>query len=378
MQIEMRSTREIKPYNKNAKKHPKEQVARIAESIREFGFQQPLVVDQDGVLVIGHGRLLAAKRLGIKAVPVVIASGLSDEQIRALRLADNKTNESEWDLSLLGIELDDLADLDMSRFGFDLGGDDDEVEVVEDDVPDEIESRVHVGDVWLLGRHRLICGDSTDFETISRLCDGAGVDLVLTDPPYGVSAVNDSGTVIGYGEKHLAKRGVYKEIIGDNTTETAQAAYDVLSQICDRLIIFGGNYFSAFLPQSDGWVIWDKRGAEGEHMRNNFADGEMAWCSFHTPVRIYHQLWNGMIRQGEHEKRVHPTQKPVKMLSDIITDFSTVGATVLDAFGGSGSVLMACEQTDRKCLMCELDPYYCDVIIARWENLTGLHATKEE
>lgn len=374
MEIEMRSTREIKPYNKNAKKHPKEQVARIAESIREFGFQQPLVVDQDGVLVIGHGRLLAAKRLGLRAVPVVVASGLSDEQIRALRLADNKTNESEWDLSLLGIELDDLADLDMSRFGFDLGGDDDEVEVVEDDVPDQIESRVHVGEVWHLGRHKLICGDSTDFDTIRRLCSGAGVDLVLTDPPYGIDVVSDDGKVgTDFG---IAKKGIYKKVIADDTTETAQAAYDVLQGICDRLIIFGGNYFTGFLPQSDGWLIWDKRGDSG--IRNTFADGEMAWCSFHTPVRIYHQLWNGMIRQGEHDKRVHPTQKPVKMLSEIIGDFSTVGATVLDAFGGSGSVLIACEQTDRRCLICELDEYYCDIIISRFEKLTGIKATKEE
>lgn len=249
----------------------------------------------------------------------------------------------------------------------------DEVEVDEE----QVEERVSEGDIWQLGRHRLICGDSTDKATIDRLTAGARINLVLTDPPYGVNAVNDSGTVVGYGKKHLAKRGVYKEIIGDNTTDTAQAAYKVLKAVCDRMIIFGGNYFLSFLPLSDGWVIWDKRGESGEQMRNNFADGEMAWCSFHTPVRIYHQLWNGMIRQGEHDKRVHPTQKPVKMLGEIIADFTRAGDNVLDVFGGSGSTLMACEQLGRQCYMCELDPYYCDVIIARYEALTGNKAIKE-
>ena len=197
---------------------------------------------------------------------------------------------------------------------------------------------------------------------------------MLTDPPYGIGVVNNEGTVIGYGKKHLAKRGKYAPIVGDNTTETAQKAYEVLSKICDKLILWGGNYFLDFLPASDGWLIWDKRGESG--MRNNFADGEMAWCSFHTPVRIYHQLWNGMIREGEHEKRVHPTQKPVKMLGEILQDFTKEGENVLDVFGGSGSTLIACEQLKRNCFMCELDPHYCDVIIGRWEKLTGEKAVR--
>ena len=372
MRVEMVKIGNIKPYPGNAKKHPKEQIERIANSIREFGFQQPLVVDGEGVIIIGHGRLRAAKKLGLDSVPVVRAEGLSEDQIRALRLADNKTAESEWDLDLLDLELEGI-DLDMTQFGFDLNLEDDETEVSEVEVS-EVESRVAVGDVWILGRHRLICGDSTDVAVIDRLIAGQKPDLVLTDPPYGIDVVSDDGKVgTDFG---VAKKGIYKKVIADDTTDTAMAAYDVLSQVCDRLIIFGGNYFTGFLPQSDGWLIWDKRGDSG--IRNTFADGEMAWCSFHTPVRIYHQLWNGMIRQGEHDKRVHPTQKPVKMLSEIISDFSQAGDTVLDVFGGSGSVLMACEQTGRQCLMCELDEYYCDVIIARWEKLTGAKAVKED
>jgi len=156
--------------------------------------------------------------------------------------------------------------------------------------------------------------------------DGVKADMVFTDSPYGINAVGDNGEVgADFG---IAKKGKYKKIIADDTTETAQQAYDIYSQLCDKMILWGGNYFLDFLPASDGWLIWDKRGESG--IRNTFADGEMAWCSFHTPVRIYHQLWSG-----------------------------------------SGSTLIACEQKGRTCYMAELSPEYVDVIIARWEKLTG-------
>ena len=374
MKIEYIDVKKITPYAQNAKTHPDKQVEHIANSIEQFGFKQPLVIDKDNILVIGHGRLLAAKRLHIDSVPCVRADDLTDEQIKALRLADNKTNESEWDYGFLGSELEDILNIDMTDFGFNLEGFGDEDdpaanEIEEDDAPEDVPTRVTLGDVWQLGRHRLICGDSTDVDVIGRLTGDISIDLVFTDPPYGINAVNEDGNLMSESVYHEAKRGVYKPIIADDTTETAQAAYNVLSQICKRLIFWGGNYFTDFLPFSDGWLVWDKRGESG--IRNNFADGEMAWCSFHTPVRIYHQLWNGMIREGEHEKRVHPTQKPIRMLSEIINDYSKEGDTILDAFGGSGSTLIACEQMKRTCYMCELDPHYCDVIIARWEKLTG-------
>lgn len=215
--------------------------------------------------------------------------------------------------------------------------------------------------------HRLMCGDSTDKETVQALIDGASIDMVFTDPPYGIDVVGDNGEVgATFG---IAKKGNYSKVIADDTTDTAKASYEILKELCDKLIIWGGNYFLDFLPSSDGWLIWDKRVDSG--IRNTFADGEMAYCSFHTPVRIYHQLWNGMIREGEKEKRVHPTQKPIKMLSEILEDFTKQDNIVLDVFGGSGSTIIACEQLDRTCYMMELDPKYCDVIIRRWENLTG-------
>ena len=326
------------------------------------------VIDSEKNVVCGHTRLKAAKKLGIKEVPCIIADDLTEEQIDAFRLADNKTAEiATWDFEKLEIELESISGIDMSEFGFDIDLDEEEpTEIVEDEVPEEVETRCKLGDLWQLGEHFLICGDSTDPTVIDRLMDGVKADMVFTDSPYGVNIVNDKGKV---GADNLAKNGVYAPVIGDDTTETAQQAYDIYSQLCDKMILWGGNYFLDFLPPSDGWLIWDKRGESG--IRNNFADGEMAWCSFHTPVRIYHQLWNGMIREGEHEKRVHPTQKPIRMLSEILQDFTNEGDIILDVFGGSGSTLIACEQTGRTCYMAELSPEYVSVIVQRWLNLTG-------
>lgn len=361
---------DVIPYERNAKKHDETQIKNVMESIKQFGFVQPIVVDKDNVLIIGHCRLIAAKRLKMKQIDAVIADNLTPEQVDKLRLLDNKLNESEWDIDLL---VDEIPELDFSDFDIDWGLPEPETDiedVVEDEPPEDVESRCKLGDIWVLGNHRLICGNSTQKAVIDALMDGTKADMVMTDPPYGINAVSNNGEVgANFG---VAQKGKYKQIIADDTTETAQKAYEILNEVCDKLILWGGNYFLEFLPASDGWLIWDKRGESG--IRNTFADGEMAWCNFHTPVRIYHQLWNGMIREGEHEKRVHPTQKPVRMLSEIMQDFSKEDDVILDVFGGSGSTLMACEQLKRKCFMCELDEHYCDVILQRWENLTGKKA----
>ena len=374
MNIQQISINDLKPYPQNAKKHPSEQVEHIANSIREFGFQQPIVVDKDNVVVIGHGRLLAAKKLNMDSVPCVRADDLTDEQIKALRLADNKTNESEWDFDLLDMELSDI-EIDMEQFGFDLDIDDEPQEVVEDEVPEEVETRCKLGDLWQLGNHRLICGDSTDPAVIDRLMDGVKAKLLLTDPPYGINVVQNrqvgGGGALHFGGK-VGKRvesSTYIPIANDDTTDTARASYDVALICTENQIIFGGNYFTDFLPPSRCWIVWDKQNT------GNFADAELAWTSFDKGVKLYHFLWNGLCREGSREvegkTRVHPTQKPVGMLADILKDFSEENDSVLDCFGGSGSTLIACEQLNRKCYMCELDEKYCDVIIQRWENLTG-------
>ena len=354
----------IHVYPNNAKLHPESQIEQIKKSIQMYGNNDPIAVwGKDNVIVEGHGRFIALTELGYDEVEVIHLDHLTDEQRRQYMLVHNQTTmNSGWDEDLLQIELADL-DFDMSDFGFDLDEEDDEpMEVQEDDVPEKAESRCKLGDLWILGNHRLICGDSTDSAVIDRLMDGVKADMVFTDSPYGINIVNNKGKV---GADNIAKCGNYNSVIGDDTTETAKQAYDIYSQLCDKMILWGGNYFLDFLPPSDGWLIWDKE------TTGNFADGEMAWCSFHTPVRIYHQLWNGMIREGEHEKRVHPTQKPIRMLSEILQDFSKEKEVIVDVFGGSGSTLIACEQLNRKCYMCELDPKYVSVIVNRWLNFTG-------
>ena len=173
MQIVDVKLSDLKPYKRNAKTHPAEQVEHIANSLREFGWKQPIVIDKDNVIVCGHGRLLAAKSLGWETAPCVYADDLTDEQIKAFRLSDNKTAESDWDFDFLNIELDDILDIDMSQFGFDLGDEDEpEPDIVEDEVPDEVETRTKLGDIWELGEHKLICGDCTDIGVIDTLMGG--------------------------------------------------------------------------------------------------------------------------------------------------------------------------------------------------------------
>lgn len=189
MEIIELDIKDLKPYANNAKKHPEAQVEHIANSLREFGWKQPVVVDSFNVIIAGHGRVLAAKKLGWNKVPCIYADDLTDDQIKAFRLADNKTAESDWDFDLLMPELDSI-DLDMSLFGFDFSDGqsaDEDADIVEDEIPEAVESVAQEGDIWQLGRHRLICGDSTDPNIIDALMDGAEADLLLTDPPYNVN-----------------------------------------------------------------------------------------------------------------------------------------------------------------------------------------------
>lgn len=369
----------IKPYKNNAKLHPKEQIEQIKKSMQEFGNIDPIGI-WNGEIVEGHGRYLAAKALQFETVPVIRLDELTDEQRKAYALIHNKlTMNSDFDLDILSDELDKIFDIDMSDFGFDLSLDDEEPqEVVEDEVPEEVETRCKLGDKWKLGEHFLICGDSTDPAVVDRLMDGVKAELLLTDPPYGIDVVQNrqvgGGGALHFGGK-IGKRvesSTYIPIANDDTTDTARANYDVALTCTENQIIFGGNYFTDFLPPSRCWIVWDKQNT------GNFADAELAWTSFDRGVRLYHFLWNGLCREGSREvegkTRVHPTQKPVGMLADILKDFSEEKDSILDCFGGSGSTLIACEQLNRKCYMCELDPHYCDVILERYENFTGKKA----
>lgn len=364
----------------NPRQWKKDDIERLARSLQEtpelFEMRPCLVYPLGAKYIVlgGNMRLTAARSLKLTEVPcVIVPEGTPTDKLKEIVIKDNGSF-GEWDYDELANAWSDLPLEDWGVPAWD-SQPAPETKEVEDDNFDEdgedIETRVQKGDIWKLGEHRLMCGDSTSETDVAELMDGEGADLALTDPPYGINVVSKDGSV---GGENLCAVGVYSPVIGDDTTKTAEESYKIVATLTDKIIIWGGNYFTQFLPFSDGWLIWDKRSDSG--IRNNFADGEMAWCSFHTPVRIYHQLWAGMIKEGEHDKRVHPTQKPVKMLGEIITDFSQVGEKILDLFGGSGSTMMACEQLGRKCYMMELDPHYCDVIIARWEKLTGKTAVK--
>jgi DNA modification methylase len=327
-----------------------------------------------GFVVAGHGRVMALEKLKIKEAPVDYQDFQDETQEYAFLTSDNAIALwAELNLGEINTDLPDLGpDFDIELLGlkdFTLDMSDKEFSGDEDEVPENVEAICKVGQIWQLGSHKLMCGSSTDMGQVQQLLEGENADLVFTDPPYGVDVVKSGMVGAEFG---IAKKGKYKEIIGDNTTDTASEFYTTsVAMGLRNFIIWGGNYFTKFLAPSKSWVIWNKRG--DTDIQNTFADGEMAWSNLGHPVRIHSQLWNGMIRAGEKDKRVHPTQKPVdlaKFCFDLLKDCKKV----YDGFGGSGSTLIACEKTNRQCFMMELDPHYCDVIIARWEKLTGKKA----
>lgn len=254
-----------------------------------------------------------------------------------------------------------------------------------------VEKRAAPGSVFILGRHVLMCGDSTDPAAVEALLKAAGIekaDLALTDPPYGISVVPKSGHLggqsiegeiararrIGLGSPEKCLTRSYKPVIGDETTETAKKACAILEAVCANRVIFGGNYFTDFLLPSKCWIVWDKGMFDGM----TFADVELAWCSLDKPARMFRHLWNGVFREGDRDAegytRLHPTQKPVGLLTAIVEKLFPDVETILDVFAGSGSTVIAAERLGKRCLTMELSPEYCDVILARWERFTGQKA----
>jgi DNA modification methylase len=347
-----------------------EKFAKLVNSIKEFPKMmelRPMVVNDDDIVLGGNMRLKALAELGYKDIPdtwVKKASELTEEEQHRFIIADN-VGFGDWDWEMLAVDwdVDKLTDWGLEMPELEVAQ---ELTAEEDDyeLPDQIETDIVLGDLIEIGEHRLLCGDSTDSDQVAKLMNGEKADMVFTDPPYGIKVVKSEMVGANFG---IAKKGKYSEVIADDTTETAKEFYDTcISLGMNDFIIWGGNYFTDFLPFSDGWLIWNKRA--GTDIRNTFADGEMAWCSFHTPIRIYDQLWNGMIREGEKDKRVHPTQKPIRMLSEIITDHIK-GNLIFDGFLGSGSTMVASHQLKRKCYGMELDPKYCQVIVDRMKQL---------
>ena len=378
-------TASLIPYARNARTHSPAQVDKIAASIREFGFLNPIITDGQSGILAGHGRVMAAQKVGLDTLPTIDAAHLTEAQRRAYVLADNRPAlDAGWDNDLLKIELQDLdaAGFDLTLTGFDLGEiaaltlDETEGLTDPDAVPDAPAVPVTVlGDVWLLGRHRLMCGDSTSIDAVERLMDGQKADMVFTDPPYGID--------------FKPQRGTHEKILNDalDGAEFGQFLDDVF-----------GCAFAAMKPDTYAfiWTGWPKLGAfeasigklfkiQAMHIwvKNNFGIGYYSrpkhepfyLCLKGKPVypsTAPADVWEA---KKVHET-VHSCEKPVDLIVEILDTYHK-NSLVLDLFGGSGSTLIACEKTARDCRMMELDPKYCDVIIQRWQNFTGQTATLE-
>jgi hypothetical protein len=364
-------TFDLIPYARNSRTHSDAQIAKIAASIREFGFINPVITDGKNGIVAGHGRVLAAQKLGLKELPCVEAKHLTEAQKRAYVIADNRMAlDAGWDIDLLKVELGDLQGLnfDLALTGFDPGEIEnflaEKTEGLTD--PDAVlEAPVNpvtvLGDVWLLGKHRLMCGDSTSIDAIDRLLDGEPISAIVTDPPYGIG-IDGQKESKNKNPKHNRKAHAF---MGWDAERPDQGIFNYIVAADVPAVIWGGNYFADLLPPTRGWLYWSK-GQDGLTM----SDGELAWTTESTPLRAI--TVNRAALQGS----VHPTQKPLQIV-EFSLDYIKAGPVVLDLFGGSGSTLIACEKTARDCRMMELDPKYCDVIVKRWQDFTGQKATLE-
>lgn len=367
---------ELTPYSRNAKKHNQKQIKQVAESIKRFGFVQPIVIDKNNEVVIGHARLEASKLLNLKEVPVISVEKLTDKEVKALRLADNKLNESDWDMDLV---IEDLKELDDEMFNL-TGFDTDlliEPDEKDDLIPENPPAIAKVGDVWQLGRHRVMCGDSTKREDVEKLMDGKKADIVFTDPPYGmdldteflhIHKNHNHGTYGSFGKQH-------RKVIGDDKIFNPSFIFE-LFDYCKEIFLWGADYYSEYLPLYGGWFVWDK--AEGDFKGRIGNEFELCWSKQRHKRTIIHKRWVGHIGLETQDKneRFHPTQKPIEVISPFIKNFIETGSIVLDLFLGSGSTLIACEKTNRICYGMELDPKYCDIIIKRYEDYSGNKAIK--
>ena len=371
----------LRPYEKNAKIHGSGQIEKLKASIKEFGFLTPCLIDGDYNIIAGHGRVMAAQELGMDSVPCVFIEGLTEAQRRAYILADNRLGElGEWDMELVISELEDLQamDFDIELTGFELPDETEQTEVIEDEVPEEVETRAKLGDLWKLGGHRLICGDSTDIAVINRLMDGVKADMVFTDPPY-----NMSDHLTGFASEKTKKALSQIVDFEPNTIINTLFAIDTKNYFIFTSKELIPKYFEIFKDYGFNILVWCKDNPtpmtnntflpDVEYLLYFYQNGRI-WNNG-LDVSVYKKYYNSNKMEGRKEAgNVHPTIKPIKIIADKVQICSNKNGIVVDLFGGSGSTLMACEQLGRKCYMCELDPKYVDVIIQRWENFTGQKA----
>lgn len=384
MKIETADINTIKPYENNPRKLKDSAIEKVAMSLKEYGFRQPIVVDKDRIIVVGHTRYRASKKLGFKEVPITIADNLTPEQINAYRIADNRTaEESEWDSELLAME---IKDLEAKDFKLDLlGFNEDQLNDIlfeekqgltdEDEVPEAPEEPISkLGDIWKLGNHRVMCGDSIDYEDVHKLMNNKIADLVNTDPPYGVNYQSNMRTksekfdVIKNDDKILDITPMIDKF--SKGWVFIWTTWKVIDKWLDNTKSFG-------FPTN--MVVWHKGGGGIGDLKKTFStDYEMALV-FNRGAELCGKrigsVWS--LQKDKAIKYKHPTQKPVELSVEAIDKTTNPKSIVMDLFLGSGSTLIACEKMDRLCYGMELDPKYCDVIIKRWENFTGLKAELE-
>lgn len=381
MEIIERKTTEIHPYEGNPRNN-EAAIPAVMESIRQFGFKVPIIIDEKDVIIAGHTRLKAAERLGMETVPCIKADDLTPEQVKAFRIADNKTAElSTWDFEALNVELSEIEDIDMSAFGFDMSEIEDIPEPEDDEYeePEEIEPTVQRGQVWGLGEHRLMCGDATEQNDVKRLMGGQKADMVFTDPPYNIETRGGNGN-----------SNIHKSIININQKIDFIADFSPEKFLHVLNTVFHAKTFNTYiftnktlLPDYLNWcidngysydvLVWKK--PSGIPLNSaHYPDIEYL-CYFRKSATFNNGLdgvnYSRCLQYGRAHEKLHPTMKPIELIGNEILISSNTGERVVDFFGGSGSTLIAAEQLGRKCYMMEIDPHYCDVIIDRWEQYTG-------
>lgn len=372
------------PYASNSRTHSDTQVAQIAASIKEFGITNPILTDPDGGIVAGHGRVLALNKLGLAETPVITLNGLTEAQRKAYVIADNQLAlNAGWDLDLLKVEIEGLEELDFDTSI--LGFDDDFLSGLmeplpgegltdEDAVPEIPETPITVeGDIWILGNHRLMCGDSTSIDAVDKLMDGQKADMVFTDPPYGVSYQSN-----GRKEKFDVLENDDKILDISAVLEACSTGWMFIWTSWKVQNLWVDNLEGFGYPSN--MVIWHKPGGGIGDLKKTFASDYEVALVWHRGAELCGKrigsVWT--INKDGATTYQHPTQKPVALGVEAIDKTTKHDSTILDLFGGSGSTLIACEKTNRNCYMMELDPKYCDVIIKRWQEYTGNTATHAE
>lgn len=398
MEIIYKKVDELIPYVNNARTHSKEQINQICASINEYGFTNPILIDEKGMIIAGHGRLMASKQLEMEKVPCIELKGLTESQKKAYIIADNKMAlNAGWDEELLKLELENLKELDfdLDLTGFDtseldaiLDSELEEQEIVEDEAPEVPEvPKAKLGDIYQLGNHRLMCGDSTSEEDVAKLMNGVKADMVFTDPPYGVSA---SGGRSQTKDKLGMKAIVNDELRKDDLTQFLSNFISVMKYKDGASIYIcypwatQKEFTEAILNNNlkiKNCIIWDKKVFGLNGFKGYRPQYEMIYFCCKEDFEWYgdkaqSNIWQISREINREEQGNHPTPKPIQLIAKALNNSSKQEDIILDVFGGSGSTLIACEQLNRKCYMMELDPHYIDVIIQRWENFTGEKAVK--